>query len=109
MHACVYMCECMYVHMSMHAHMQKSVDIHKCKEKVSDTLGEEIQAVINHLAWVLEIKLRSSDRPVCILNHCVASPATDVFLNSIFKYFIKNVCIFIKEINLQFSFCFLLI
>lgn len=37
--------------------------------RILDSLGLDLEVVMSHLRWVLEIRLRSSARDVCALNH----------------------------------------
>lgn len=41
--------------------------------RILDSLGLDLEVVMSHLRWVLEIRLRSSARDVCALNHGVLS------------------------------------
>ena len=56
----------MYMDREVYAHERSA---HRGQEKAPDLLELELQMVVSHLVWVLEIELGSSARAMSALNH----------------------------------------
>lgn len=52
-----------------------SAGAHGGHKMVQDPLTMELQVVVNHPIWILEIEFRSSARAACTLHSCAISPA----------------------------------
>ena len=80
---CVCVCECgriciwKYACVHMHTYKYRCCEIQK---RLENLLALELQAVVSHAVWVLDIDAGSSARAVSALNPQIISPPSLLFL-----------------------------